>query len=156
MKDMKELAKNKKAGFDYEILEKFEAGLILSGQEAKSIKTRGLSLAGSYVVVRPEGVFWIGAKIPPYQPANARADYREQRDRKLLLRKAEIRRLVGIAAQKGLTFVPIRLYTKERYQDSGKVKLEFAACRGKKKYDKRETLKKRDTEREIAQKLSKY
>jgi tmRNA-binding protein len=65
---MKELAKNKKAGFDYEILEKFEAGLVLNGQEAKSIKTRGLSLAGSYVIVRPDGVFWIGAKIPPISP----------------------------------------------------------------------------------------
>jgi len=147
---MKELAKNKKAGFDYEILEKFEAGLILNGQETKSIKTRGLSLAGSYIIVKPDGVFWVGAKIPPYQPANAGANYREQRDRQLLLRKSEIRRLIGIAAQKGLTFVPIRLYTKGRYQDSGKIKLEFAVCRGKKKYDKRETLKKRDAERDIA------
>lgn len=153
---MKELAKNKKAGFDYEILEKFEAGLALNGQEAKSIKTRGLSLPGSYVIVKPDGVFWIGAKIPAYQPANAGPDYREHRDRQLLLRKSEIRRLIGIAAQKGLTFVPIRLYTKGRYQDVGKIKLEFAVCRGKKKHDKRESLKKRDAEREIAQKLSKF
>lgn len=152
---MKELAKNKKAGFDYEILEKFEAGVILNGQEAKSIKTRGISLAGSYVTVRPDGVFWMGAKIPAYQPANAGPDYREQRDRKLLLRKSEIRRLNGIAAQKGLTFVPIKLYTKGRYQDFGKIKMEFAAARGKKKYDKRETLKKRAVEREIARTFSK-
>lgn len=152
---MKELAKNKKVGFDYEVLEKFEAGVALNGQEVKSIKTRGLSLVGSYIAIRPDGVFWIGAKIPAYQPANAGADYREQRDRALLLRKSEIRQLRGLADQKGLTFVPIRLYTKQRYQDFGKIKMEFAAARGKKKYDKRETLKKRAVEREIAQKLSK-
>ncbi len=154
--NMKELAKNKKAGFDYEILEKFEAGVVLNGQEAKSIKTRSLSLAGSYIIVKPDGVFWVGAKIPAYQPANAGADYRDNRDRQLLLRKKEINRLAGFSAQKGLTFVPLRLYTKQRYEDSGKIKLEFGVGRGKKKYDKRETLKKRAVEREIAQKLSKF
>lgn len=146
---MKELAKNKKAGFDYQIGEKFEAGIILNGQETKAIKTRGLSLAGSYVIVKPDGVFWVGAKIPAYQPANAGADYHEQRDRKLLLRKNEIRQLAGLASQKGLTFIPLRLYTKGRYEDSGKIKLEFGVGRGKKKYDKRETIKKRDIQREI-------
>lgn len=152
---MKELAHNKKAGFNFEILEKFDAGIILNGQEAKSIKIRGLSLAGSYVIAKPNGVFWVGAKIPAYQPANAGADYHEQRDRKLLLRQAEILRLNQIASQKGLTFIPLRLYTKGRYDDSGKIKLEFGVGRGKKKYDKRETLKKRDTEREIARSFNK-
>jgi len=71
-------------------------------------------------------------KIPPYQPANAGFDYQEQRDRKLLLQKVQIRRLVGIASQKGLTFVPLRLYTKEHYKGYGKIKLEFGICRGKK------------------------
>jgi len=150
---MKVLTENKKAGFNYEILEKFEAGLALNGQEAKSVKTRGISLAGSYVIVKPNGVFWIGAKIPAYQAANAGADYHEQRDRKLLLRKHEILRLNGIASQKGLTFIPLRLYTKERYEDSGKIKLEFGVGRGKKKFDKRETLKKREVDREIARAL---
>lgn len=149
------LAENKKAGFNYEIIEKFEAGLVLNGQEVKSIKTRGLSLAGSYIIVQPNGVFWIGAKIPAYQPANAGADYHEQRDRKLLLRKSQIQSLIGISNQKGLTFIPLRLYTKERYKDSGKIKLEFGVGRGKKKFDKRETLKKRDVEREISRTLSK-
>ncbi len=147
---MKVFSENKKAGFDYEIMERYEAGIMLNGQEAKSIKTRGLSLAGSYVIVKPDGVFWFGAKIPPYQPANAGADYHEQRDRKLLLHKSEMRRLIGIASQKGLTFVPLRLYTKEHYESSGKIKLEFGVCRGKKKFDKRESIKKRDVEREIA------
>ena len=147
---MKILAENKKVGFDYEILEKFEAGIMLNGQEAKSIKTRGLSLAGSYVIAKPNGVFWIGAKIPAYQPLNAGADYRQERDRKLLLRKTEIQKLIGFLSQKGLTFIPIRLYTNNRYKDSGKIKLEFGVGRGKKKFDKRETIKKREVEREIA------
>jgi len=152
---MRILSENKKAGYNYEILEKFEAGLALNGQEAKSIKSRGLSLAGSYVIVRPDGIFWIGAKIPAFQPANAGADYHEERNRKLLLRKHEVQRLNGIASQKGLTFIPLRLYTKERYEDSGKIKLEFGVGRGKKKFDKRETLKKREVEREIGRTLNK-
>ena len=146
---MKQFAENKKAGFNYEIIEKLEAGIMLNGQETKSIKTRSVNLSGTYVIVKPDGVFWVGAKIPPYQPANAGADYHEQRDRKLLLHKSEITRLFGIAAQKGLTFVPLRLYTKEHYEGFGKIKLEFGVGRGKKKYDKRESIKKRDVEREI-------
>jgi len=152
---MKVFAENKKAGFNYNIEEKFEAGLSLNGQEAKAIKTRGLSLAGSYVIAKPGGVFWIGAKIPAYQPANAGADYHEERDRKLLLRKHEILRLNGIASQKGLTFIPLRLYTKGHYEGSGKIKLEFGVGRGKKKFDKRETLKKREVDREIGRTLGK-
>lgn len=151
---MKVFAENKKAGFNYEILEKFEAGLVLNGQEAKSIKTRGLNLAGSYVIAKPDGVFWVGAKIPAYQPANAGADYHEERSRKLLLRKFEIERLNGIASQKGLTFIPLRLYTKGRYEGSGKIKLEFGVGKGKKKFDKRESIKKREVDREIARTLS--
>ena len=146
---MKVFSENRKAGFNYEIGEKFEAGIALNGQEAKSIKTRGLSLSGSYVMVRPDGVFWVGTKITPYQAANAGADYHEERDRKLLLRKFEIKRLLGLASQKGLTFIPLRLYTKDHYEGSGKIKLEFGVGRGKKKYDKRETIKKRDDNREI-------
>lgn len=150
---MKVLAENRKAGFNYEIIERFEAGVILNGQEVKSIKARSVSLAGNYIIVKPNGIFWVGAKIPPYQPANAGADYHDERDRKLLLRKSEIVRLIGIAAQKGLTFVPLRLYTKEHYEGFGKIKLEFGVGRGKKKYDKRETIKKRDVDREIHQTL---
>lgn len=147
---MKVFAENKKAGFDYLILEKFEAGLVLNGQEVKSIKTHGLSLAGSYVVVKPDGAYWIGARIPPFQPGNAGLDYHEDRTRPLLLKKSELKYLVGKAAQKGLTFIPLRIYTKKRYESSGKIKLEFGIGRGKKKYDKRETIKKREVQREIA------
>jgi len=144
MKEMKVLAENKKAYFNYEILEKFEAGISLIGQEVKSIKTRGVSLTGSYVVLKDNEVFWIGINIPPYQPKNAPKDYEPARTRKLLLKKSEIKYLIGKTRQKGLTLVPLRVYTK-----NGKIKLEFGIAKGKKKADKRELIKKRDVEREI-------
>ena len=144
MKEMKVLAENKKAYFNYEILEKFEAGISLIGQEVKSIKTRGVSLTGSYVVLKDNEVFWIGINIPPYQPKNAPKDYEPARTRKLLLKKSEIKYLIGKTRQKGLTLVPLMVYTK-----NGKIKLEFGIAKGKKKADKRELIKKRDVEREI-------
>ncbi len=151
---MKIIAENKKAGFNYEIGEKFEAGIVLSGQEVKSLKTRSISLAGTYVLAKPDGVFWIGASIPPYQPNNVSSMYDPQRTRKLLLNKSEMKYLIGKSSEKGLTFVPVRLYTKGR-DGSGKIKLEFGVARGKKKYDKRESIKKREVEREISRALSK-
>ncbi len=145
---MKILAKNKKAYFDYEILEKFEAGIILIGQEVKSIKLGRISLNGSYVVLKDEEVFLIGASIPAYQPKNAAPDYEPERWRKLLLNKAEIKKLIGKTKQKGLTLIPLKVYTKH-----AKIKLEFGIGRGKKKIDKRESIKKRETEREIQREL---
>ena len=145
---MRVLAENKKAYFNYAVLEKFEAGISLVGQEVKSIKTRGVNLAGSYVVIKEEEVFWIGAKIPAYQPKNAPSDYNPERSRKLLLKKTEIKYLIGKVKQKGLTLIPLRLYTK-----NGKIKLEFGIVKGKKKIDKRELIKKRETEKEMAREL---
>jgi len=151
---MRILAENKKAYFNYEILEKFEAGISLIGQEVKSIKTRGVNLAGSYVVLRrptqnrhPEA-FWVGAKISSYQPKNAPPDYNPERSRKLLLKKSEIKYLIGKSKQKGLTLVPLKIYTK-----NGKIKLEFGITKGLKKVDKRELIKKREAEREIKREL---
>jgi len=141
---MRVLAENKKAYFTYQILEKFEAGISLIGQEVKSIKTRGVNLAGSYVVIKNSEAFWIGARISPYQPKNIPPDYNPERSRKLLLKKSEIKYLIGKAKQKGLTLIPLRVYTKR-----GKIKLEFGIARGKKKVDKRELIKKREIEREI-------
>jgi SsrA-binding protein len=146
------LAENKKAYFNYEILEKFEAGISLIGQEVKSLKTRGVNLAGSYVILRGEEVFWVGSHIHPYQPKNAPPDYNPERWRKLLLKKSEIKYLIGKSKQKGLTLVPLRLYTTK----SGKIKLEFAIAKGKKKIDKRELIKKREVEREIRRALKRY
>ena len=142
---MRILAENKKAFFNYEILEKFEAGISLIGQEVKSLKTRGVNLAGSYVILRGEEVFWIGSHIHPYQPKNAPPDYNPERSRKLLLKKSEIKYLIGKSQQKGLTLIPLKLYTAR----SGRIKLEFAIVRGKKKFDKREKIKKREIKREI-------
>ena len=138
------LAKNKKGMFDYEILEKFNAGIVLTGQEVKSIKLGRINLAGSFIVLRGEEVFLVGANVPAYQPKNAPKDYDPQRSRKLLLKKAEIKQIIGKARQKGLTIIPLMVYTNKR-----NIKVEFAIVRGKKKFDKREIIKKREAEREI-------
>lgn len=141
---MKVFAENRKAYFNYQILEKFEAGLVLIGQEVKSIKLGRINLAGSYIVLKAEEPFLIGAKVPPYQPKNAPQDYNSERSRKLLLNKKEIKYLIGKTHQKGLTLIPLKVYTKNT-----KIKLEFGLGKGKKKFDKREIIKKREAEREI-------
>ncbi len=146
---MKPLAENRKAYYNYQILEKLEAGISLIGQEVKSIKLGRISLAGSYVVLREEEVFLIGANIPPYQPKNAPPDYNPERTRKLLLRKAEIKHLIGKTKEKGLTLVPLKVYSK-----LGKIKIEFGIARGKRKSDKREVIKKREAEREMKRELN--
>lgn len=142
------LAENKKAYFNYQIIENFNAGISLIGQEVKSVKTRGVNLAGSYVVLKNEEAYWIGAKIPPYQPKNAPPDYEPERSRKLLLRKKEIKYLIGKVKEKGLTLVPLKLYTKK-----GTIKMEFAIVKGKKQFDKRESIKKKEAKREIEKRL---
>ena len=145
---MKTIIENKKAFFNYQILEKFEAGVSLIGQEVKSIKSGRINLAGAYVVLKNSEVYLIGANVSPYQPKNAPPDYNPERSRKLLLKKSEIKYLTGKVRQKGLTLVPLRIYTKR-----GKIKLEFGVVKGKKKVDKRELIKKRETEREMEREL---
>ncbi len=146
---MKIISENRKAHFDYTILEKFQAGVALNGQEVKSIKTHGVSLTGSFVVIKDEEAWWVGANIPPYQPKNAPAGYEIQRSRKLLLKKSEIGYLIGKNKEKGLTLIPLMIYT-----DKDRIKLEFGLAKGKKQFDKRETIKKRDTEREMKRELN--
>jgi SsrA-binding protein len=141
---MKIFADNKKAYFNYEILEKFEAGIVLIVTEVKSIKAGRINLAGSYVVLKGEEPYLVGAKIPPYQPKNAPADYNPERSRKLLLNKKEIKYLIGKSQERGLALIPLKIYT-----NNAKIKCGFGIGKGKKKYDKRETIKKRETEREI-------
>ena len=145
---MKVLSENKKAYFTYQILEKFEAGIALNGQEVKSIKLGRINLMGSYVVIRNGETYLVGANVPPYQPKNAPSDYDPQRSRKLLLRKKEINYLIGKSQQKGLTMIPLKVYT-----NNGKIKIEFGIGKGKKKFDKRETIKKRETEKEMKREL---
>lgn len=136
---------NKKVSFDYEIMEKFEAGIELLGLEVKSVKEKHGHLDGARVLVRGGEAFLVGASIPAFQPQNAHAGYDSDRNRRLLLTKKELHDLAQIEGKKGLTIVPISMYNKGK-----KIKVEIAIVRGKKKYDKRETIKKRDTERDMA------
>jgi SsrA-binding protein len=146
---MKIYSENKKAGFDYEVLEKYEAGMVLFGQEVKSIKTGHINLSGSYVTLKNEEPFLVGVRVPPYQPNNAGADYNEGRERKLLLNKKEINYLIGKTKVKGFSLIPLKIY-----ENSGRIKLEFGLAKGKRKYDKKEKIKKRDVQREVNRELS--
>lgn len=145
---MPPLAQNKKAFFDYEILDKYEAGLVLMGQEVKSVRAGQVSLKGSFISVRlkkgaPE-LYLINSQISPYKQAGPLPDYNPRRERKLLLRSQEIRHLLGKKQVEGLTLIPLQIYTKHSF-----LKLEFAIARGKKKYDKRESIKKREVDRNL-------
>lgn len=150
---MKVITENKKAFFDYSILDKFEAGLVLTGQEVKSIRLGRASLRGSYVVGRGEEFYLAGVSIPAYQPKNAPPDYNPQRARKLLLKKSEIKYLMGKQKQKTLTLIPLKIYTKGGRGDSQFIKLEFAVAKTMKKTDKREVIKKREIAREILKEM---
>ena len=142
------LSHNKKAKFDYELLEKYEAGLVLLGHEVKSIRGANVNINNAYISIRTKGksteLYLIGANIPLYNLADPKIEYRPDRDRKLLLNKHEIVSLIGKTQIKGLTLIPLKIYTKR-----GLIKLEFALARGRKKYDKRELIKKRDLDRQI-------
>lgn len=141
---MATLVHNKKAGFNYELLENYEAGLDLLGFEVKSLKAGRGSLEGSYIIIRGNEAFLVGAHIPPFQPANTKPDYDPYRNRRLLLTRKEIGQLAGKEKEKGLTLVPISVYNKGKL-----LKLKLAVAKGKKKYDKRETIKQREAKREI-------
>ncbi|MFA5932327.1 MAG: SsrA-binding protein SmpB [Candidatus Paceibacterota bacterium] len=141
---MANYAENRKARFDYEILEKYESGIELLGTEVKSVRGGQMSLEGAFVIVRGGEAFLINANIPPFQPKNAPQDYDPLRNRKLLLTKKEIAELAASEKNKSLTIVPLTVYNKAR-----KIKVNIALVKGKKKFDKRETLKKRDTDREL-------
>ena len=137
------LIQNKKAHFDYEILERYEAGIELLGFEVKSLKKSQGSLEGAHITVRGGEAYVINMQIPAYQPKNTPKDYEPTRNRRLLLTKKQIEELDKTEGQKGLTIVPISVYNKGR-----KVKIEIAVVRGKKQHDKRDTEKARDWERE--------
>lgn len=136
---------NRKATFDYELLDRYEAGVLLSGQEVKAVRTGKASLNGAYVIIRGGEAFLVNASISPYQVANTPKGYDPERARKLLLSKKELAALERASEERGLTIVAIKWYNKKQY-----VKLEIALARGKKKADKRESIKERDTKRDIA------
>jgi len=145
---MQVYADNKKATFDYEVLEKYEAGLILQGQEVKSIRTGHMHLSGSYVIIQNGKAELIGAKVPAYQPKNAAESYNPEQSRKLLLNKKELDYLAGRANEKGFALIPLKVY-----DNNGRIKLEFGLAKGKKNYDKKEKIKKRDVERQTKREL---
>lgn len=148
---MPTLAVNKRAHYDYDISDKFEAGLMLTGQEVKSVKTGHISLKGSFVTVKGNELYLTNANIPFYKHAGEIKNYDPTRSRKLLLKKSEIKSLIGKSRVSGLTLVPIRVYTKKRY-----IKLEFGVGKGKKEFDKRETIGKREAKRNIERVLKNF
>lgn len=139
---------NKKAKFNYEILETLEAGIELTGSEVKSVKNKQGNIDASYAIIRGGEAFLIGADIPPFQGSNVPSGYDRMRNRKLLLSKKEIRELAEREQSKGLTLVPVSLYNK-----GVKIKVELGIVKGKKKQDKRETIKKRESDRDIERTL---
>ena len=141
--NVKVVATNRKAGFEYFLFERFEAGLALKGSEIKSIRAGQISLAESYIRVDENQAWLIEAHIAPYVQAN-RFNHDPKRSRRLLLHRKEIREMWDAVRQKGVTIVPIRVYLK-----NGRAKLEIAIAKGKKLHDKRETIARRDAEREM-------
>ncbi|MEI8339213.1 MAG: SsrA-binding protein SmpB [bacterium] len=142
------LIQNKKAYFNYEILERFSAGIELTGAEVKTLRQSRGSLEGAYITVRGGEAFLINSEIPPYQVKNTPEDYEPRRNRKLLLTKSELNQLANFEEQRGLTIVALAMYNNKR-----KIKLELAVARGKKSFDKRETIKKRESDRDIQRTL---
>ena len=138
------VARNKRARFDYHLLETFEAGLVLTGTEVKSLRTGKASIADAYGIVQGGEVFLLNAHIQPYDRGGY-VNHDPTRSRKLLLHRKEIRRLIGAVDREGLTLIPLELYFK-----NGVAKVALALAKGKKLHDKRETQKQRDAEREMA------
>jgi len=139
-----EITTNKRAYFDYEILETFEAGISLFGFEVKAVKTGRINLAGSFVVIQNNEAMLLNTTVPAYQPANVPVSYDPTRSRKLLLHRRELKELIGKTSQKGLTIIPLKVYTSRN-----RIKILIGLARHKKAGDKRETIKMRETKREM-------
>jgi SsrA-binding protein len=149
---MKIIAQNKKALFDYEILDRIEAGVVLNGDEVKSIRQGHVSLIGSYATMHKGELMLLNCTIAPYKKAFQVKDGQETRSRKLLLHRREIDRLAGDIAQKGITIVPLKIYLSKK----GLIKVELGIAKHKNKADKKKALKERDIKRETARELKNY
>jgi len=147
---MKVIATNKKAYYNYEILESYEAGISLLGSEVKSIREGRISLKESYAEIKGGEIFLLNCHISPYEAANI-FNHDPRRERKLLLHRREIKRLSGKVTEKGLTLIP----TKVLINDRGKVKIEVSLAKGKRAYQKREVIRERDRDRELRAELKK-
>lgn len=146
---IKIIADNKKARFDYEIIDKFEAGLVLTGSEVKSIRDGAVNLKDSYIAFKNGEAFLQNAHISEYR-ASSYNNHHPERLRKLLLRKEEINKIMGRVQEKSLSCVPLKLYFKK-----GRIKVEIGLGRGKKQHDKRQSIKKKESDRELARALKK-
>jgi SsrA-binding protein len=145
---MTAFAENRKARHDYETLEKYDAGIVLTGSEVKAVREGGANLIGSHIGFE-NGELWAkGMKIAPYSKAGRTEGYNASRPRKILMRKRELKSLLGKTEQKGLTLIPFSLYAHGRH-----IKLAFGLCRGKKTRDKRDSIKRRDIERDVRRHL---
>lgn len=145
---VKVIATNRRASFDYEIIDRYEAGLVLEGSEVKSLREGKANLKDSFALVREGEAFLVGAYIAPY-PFSRGGGHDPERTRKLLLHRRQIDQIAGQLAEKGLTLVPIRLYFKE-----GKAKVELGLARGKRTVDKRRTIREREQRREMERAMS--
>jgi SsrA-binding protein len=141
---VKIIAQNKKARFEYHVEDKIEAGMVLVGSEVKSLRDNRASLSDSYAVISKGECFLHKAHIAIYPPS-AQFNHEPTRTRKLLLHKGEIDKLTGKLKERGFTLIPLRMYFRK-----GKAKVELGLCKGKKKYDKRAAIKKRETKRELS------
>lgn len=146
---MKIIAKNRKAFHDYDILDRLEAGIVLTGDEVKAIRAGHISLVGSYATIHKNELFLINAMITPYSHAYAKSEEKARRSRKLLLHKRELNRLIGDISRKGITVVPLKVYITSR----GKIKVEIGLAKHKKAYGIKQELKERDIERQTRREL---
>ena len=146
---MKIISQNKKAFFDYEILEKLEAGIVLTGDEVKSLRIGNCSLIGAFATFHKGELFLINASISPYSHAYQKDDSTSKRSRKLLLKKRELMSLLGDVSKKGITIVPLKIY----FNEKGRVKLELGTAKHKKAASKKESIKERDISRETRREL---
>ena len=144
-----DVASNRQASYRYNLIERFECGIVLTGTEVKSLREGKAQLKDSYAAVRDEEIWLIGLYIPPYGPAS-RENHEPERPRKLLLHRSEIERLMGKTRERGLTLVPTRIYFTP---DGSRAKLELALAKGKDVHDKRETIRKREMVRDVQREL---
>ncbi|MEO8400136.1 MAG: SsrA-binding protein SmpB [Ignavibacteriaceae bacterium] len=143
----KNIAVNRKARYEYTIIQTYEAGIVLQGTEVKALRQGKANLVDSYAAIKENELWLFSLHISPYEQGNIN-NHEPTRTRKLLLNRSEIRKLIGKTKEKGLTLVPLRLYFK-----NGKVKIEIALAKGKKVYDKREAIAKRDMQRDQERKI---
>lgn len=149
---MKIITQNKKAFHDYDILEKLEAGVVLNGDEVKSIRAGNVSLTGSYATITPTGeLSLLNCNIAPYEKAYIKSEDERTRSRKLLIHKRELTRLIGDISRKGITVIPLKMYLNEK----GLIKIELGLAKHKKAAGKKEALREKDIKRETARELKK-